>query len=69
MPPQGGMPAAGPNPASPASVAGGPSAIFTAALDRKLRALEEAADGGLQVAAEVDVGAWSLVALHLRKKG
>ena len=54
---QGGMHAAGSNPANPASVAGGPSAIFTAALDRKLRALEEAVGGGLQVAAEVDAGA------------
>lgn len=58
QPPQAGTHAAGSNPANPAAVAGGASSVFTAALDKKIRTLEEpAAGGGLAVAAEVDTGA------------
>ena len=55
--PQAGMHAPGSNPANPAAVAGGPTTVFTAAADKRLRALEEpAGGGGLAVAAEVDAG-------------
>lgn len=55
--PQSAMHAPGSNPANPAAAAGGPACIFTSALDRRLRALEEAPGRGLQVATEVDAGA------------
>ena len=63
---QAGLHAPGSNPANPAAVCGGPSTFFVAALDKKLRALEDAggsssnaggSGAGLTVSAEVDVGA------------
>ena len=67
-PVQAGLHAPGSNPANPAAVCGGPTTFFVAALDKKLRAVEEAGGSGsggggggggagLTVAAEVDVGA------------
>lgn len=54
---QAGMHAPGKNPSNAEAAPGGPAAIFTAALDKRLRSLEEAAGGGLAVAADVDAGA------------
>jgi len=51
------MHAVGSNPTNSAAASGGPNAIYTAALDKKLRALEDGAGGSLTVAQEVDAGA------------